>query len=324
MDETRQSNLFYNLRAFAILSVAYAHALDLQNDLLARVGALMGLIGVPIFFICSGYYYKPVPLNKAFFQKKCTTIVAPWLIWGTFAFVLSLFLSDNIQRGNTLLVDYALYLSGYHTWLYFVPVYIVTILLFQWVKPSKGLLFLAIGMTVLSCCVTFFLKPEIGMTPFQNPLNWIGFYAMGICLKKYLDVILEKKALVISAGCLAAIASGAYIVLSEWTVSYWHPVSIIFEISAFCLLLPVAQRINGNFFRWQGMNSYALYFLHMQLGIASANVIFRWLPIQSDTVTLLLKPSIVILISMLYVGMFVYAFGRMRVSNWGKYLGIKS
>ena len=323
MDETRQSNLFYNLRGFAILSVAYAHSLDLQNVLLARLGALIGLIGVPAFLICSGYYYKQVSLNKDFCYKKFQTIVAPWLIWGTFAFILTVLLSDRIQSGHNLLTNYLLYLSGYHTWLYFVPIYIIIIFLFQWLKPSKGLLFLSMGITVISSCITFFLKPDIGVTPFQNPLNWIGFYATGICLKEHIEVVLQKNVIFWSAAVLTVIA-GIYIVLSDWTVSYWHPASILFELSAFGVLLVAAYKVKGKFFRVLGMNSYVLYFLHMQLGIASANVIFRCLPISSDYVIFLLKPSIVILLSMCYVWLISFASKRLGLGNQVMLLGIKS
>ena len=322
MDEIRQSELFYNLRAFAILSVAYAHALDLQNVLLARVGALLGLIGVPVFLICSGYYYKPVSLDKNFFYKKFQTIVAPWLIWGTFAFILTVILNDKIQSGNHLFTDYLLYLSGYHTWLYFVPIYLITIFLFQWIKPSRGMLFLSMGITAISCCITFFFKLDFGITPFQNPLNWIGFYAMGICLKNHLDAIIQKKMIFWSAGILSVVA-GVYIVLSEWTVSYWHPASILFELSAFGLLLLAAYGVKGKFFGVLGMNSYVLYFLHMQLGIASANVIFRCLPFSSDVATFGLKPSVVILISMFYVWLISLACKRLGLGNGLRYLGIK-
>lgn len=45
-------------RGIAIISVAYAHSLSLSDEILQRVGAAIGILGVPIFLFCSGFYFK--------------------------------------------------------------------------------------------------------------------------------------------------------------------------------------------------------------------------------------------------------------------------
>lgn len=69
MNLKSDSNFFYTLRGFAICSVVYAHSIDVQNHSLSVLGSLFGLIGVPLFLICSGYYFKNQPWPE-FWRKK--------------------------------------------------------------------------------------------------------------------------------------------------------------------------------------------------------------------------------------------------------------
>lgn len=114
------SNFFYSLRGLAIISVAYAHCLSLSHENIQRLGAVIGLIGVPIFFLCSGLYFKKQhwdTLTKKIFYG----IVLPWIIWGICNFCISLSLGNTNPTVRSLLA----YILGYGTWLYYIPVYII-------------------------------------------------------------------------------------------------------------------------------------------------------------------------------------------------------
>lgn len=88
MVNTSVSNFFYRIRGCAILSVAYAHSASFSNIFLDNLSSLLGVVGVPLFLIASGYYYKKQPW-KEFFSNKLKNIVSPWIIWGSVAFGVS-------------------------------------------------------------------------------------------------------------------------------------------------------------------------------------------------------------------------------------------
>lgn len=319
IDKQKESAVFYSLRAFAILSVAYAHSLSLRNEALSRIVALLGLIGVPVFLICSGYYYTQSKLNKDWFKGRFESIVIPWLIWGSFAYVLSLTLGRN-SNGN-LLFDYLYYLVGYYTWLYYVPIYLITIIIYQVIRPSKNVIIVSIIITMISNCLTYYLNPEIGITPYQNPLNWIGFYAIGVGLKGRLNGIIEKKRVLVYG--VIAFGFGLVIVLARWKVCYWHPLSILFELASFVVLLYVTNIINGKPLQIIGKNSYILYFLHMQQGIAITNRFFSFLHCKSEVVEFWLKPVVVLSVTLLIVYVIAFTLKLIGLSKLTKYLGIK-
>lgn len=79
MIDNSVSKLFYNIRGFAIISVAYAHSLPFSTLFLYDVSSLIGIIGVPCFLIASGYYYRKQEW-KDFLSRKIICIVVPWLI----------------------------------------------------------------------------------------------------------------------------------------------------------------------------------------------------------------------------------------------------
>lgn len=317
-DKQKESSIFYSLRAYAILSVAYAHSLSLQNVTLSRVGALLGLIGVPVFLICSGYYYKPAQLDKDWFLGKTVNIVAPWLLWGTFAYALSVYL---IGPGGWSFFDYILYLFGHKTWLYYVPVYLVIIFFYQVVHPSLRVLFLSIVIALISNSMTYYWLPDVWLTPYQNPLNWIGFYAIGILLKRYMGGVMKNIYFVLFGMFVAGIAF--VIVSGDWKVCYWHPLSFVFELFAFGMLLFIAAKTDGEITQLVGKNSYILYFLHMQYGIAITNRLFSILYGRLEIVELLFKPIVVIVVSMTLVLIIQYILTHLGLGKYIKYVGIK-
>lgn len=83
-DKLIQSRFFYMFRGIAIISVAYAHSLSLSDEILQRIGAAIGILGVPIFLFCSGFFFKRQKWCELL-KKLLAGIVSPWLLWGTVA-----------------------------------------------------------------------------------------------------------------------------------------------------------------------------------------------------------------------------------------------
>ena len=125
-DRLIQSRFFYMFRGIAIISVAYAHSLSLSDEILQRVGAAIGILGVPIFLFCSGFYFKRQKWRELL-TKLLAGIVSPWLLWGTVAFVISVALG----AASNNLISFLAFLFGHGTWLYYIPVYLTIRILFN-------------------------------------------------------------------------------------------------------------------------------------------------------------------------------------------------
>lgn len=121
MREITISDFFYRLRGFAIISVVYAHCL-FSDVSMSYAANLIGIIGVPVFLIASGYFFRKQSI-KDFITSKFANIVVPWLIWGSVAYFVSLLAGGHIK--------YIPYLLGFGTWLYYVPLYLFITFLFN-------------------------------------------------------------------------------------------------------------------------------------------------------------------------------------------------
>ena len=76
------SKTFYVVRMFAIISVATAHLGTLDPAVVDTIKSMIGTIGVPVFLICSGYYFRRTDSWKDFFVQR-KKIIVPWLILGS-------------------------------------------------------------------------------------------------------------------------------------------------------------------------------------------------------------------------------------------------
>ena len=76
--------------------------------------------------------------------------MCPWVIWGTYAYAVSCFLGAS----EVSLLKYISYLSGYNTWLYYVPVYFTILLVYNTVKLSLWI-FALIIIGILSIVTTY-------------------------------------------------------------------------------------------------------------------------------------------------------------------------
>ena len=186
------SEYFYRLRGFAIISVAYAHSLTLSSHDPNTIGKLLGLIGVPLFLICSGYFFRKQKIDKGFVQSKFKSIAAPWIIWGTFAYGLSIVLSAN----DLSISGYIDFILGHGSWLYYVPVYLLIILAYN-TFTGKYCDAIFLLLCVVSNCLTFTFHlgtMDSFMTFYQNPLNFIGFFTIGKLMneKQIISLFVEK------------------------------------------------------------------------------------------------------------------------------------
>lgn len=317
------SKLFYVIRGLAIISVVYAHSTSVSNHTLQRIGETIGVLGVPLFLFCSGYYFKPCNWKKLS-HKLSTSIISPWIVWGTFCFVLYYLLG-----GTTLEIpSYISFILGHYTWLYYIPIYLIIRVLFNAFNSTKFTIF-AIFISFLYILTTFYYPVESDsinnwITPYQNPLSWIGYFGIGILAKRY--HLLEKlfhqniwiKILVII--CFFSLFCG--LVLNGSKISYWNPMASVINIVALTAIPLIASFIvKAKIFIILGTNSLLIYILHMQLGIGGANTLLRLIHIP-DIFYFFLKPFLVLAITLLLILFMKRILDLFKLDDLKKYLGI--
>lgn len=265
MDRHTVSNYFYALRGIAIISVAYAHSLSLSIEIFNRIGAAVGIIGVPLFLICSGYYFKHEPWN-IMGNKLFKGIISPWLIWGCMGYLISIFLGA-VSSADVL--SFIAFMLGHGTWLYYIPVYIVVRCIFN-CYSSKSFLIGSIGLSIVSSIISFISPPSIVaingfLTPWQNPLNWLGFFAVGIIIKRF-DLFVRmshsstrNKIFLIIISIIVAIL----LVIVPMKVNYWNPIGIVLEYFISFSFIGIVSLSKSKVLRVLGQNSLLIYLLHI-------------------------------------------------------------
>lgn len=320
------SDAFYVLRGLAIISVAYAHSLALNDDLLQRVGEILGLFGVPIFLFCSGYWHKS-EYSNILLPKLFKNIIIPWLLWGMVGFIISFSLGARGLSVKSVLM----FLLGNGTWLYYIPVYLIIRLIFNYIKLNKAGLILILGFSILMNIATFavpefFVSLKSFVTPWQNPFNWLGYFVAGMLFS--LDNTLPKfearnsKRYIYSI--LAILFSTFFVLtlLSDLKINYWNPFAIPMQYLSIPIALFVSIYIQrNNLLKLLGKNSLLLYLLHIQVGIAISNKFFAFIS-APDIVVFLFKPIMVLLITLSIIYLMHFILKKLKVGFLQPYLGI--
>ena len=228
-DRLIQSRFFYMFRGIAIISVAYAHSLSLSDEILQRVGAAIGILGVPIFLFCSGFYFKRQKWRELL-TKLLAGIVSPWLLWGTVAFVISVALG----AASNNLISFLAFLFGHGTWLYYIPVYLTIRILFN-ISDNPYFIAASIIVSLASNVISFIPPPSSGLAPiitlWQNPLNWMEFFAMGILFNRLglLEKVINGKFRIKFILVVITVLIAGLLVWVPLKINYWNPLAIVLE-----------------------------------------------------------------------------------------------
>ena len=233
----KQSKALYAIRAFAILSVILAHMpFGEAHPTAESVRIALGQVGVAVFFIVSGFFYKREQGDsKSFFLSKLKTIVVPWLLISIGTFAFSAVLSRDISGLPLSLVKWVL---GVKTWYWYLPVLLVLYALFGRVYKNGAILTVCVFISIASVMLSAFGVIKYGEIFDQhfNVLNWVGLFALGCLIKKYslIDRLSGVLPLLISLAVLTA--SVILSVKFGQDKAYIDYFSIPVEISGFVLL----------------------------------------------------------------------------------------
>lgn len=266
----RDSSALYFVKAFAILAAVAAHASDIDETtaltaFFTRMWDMVSCISVGNFFIVGGILYTRTPGDsRSFWKKKGLYLVLPWI----FCAVLTCTVRGLFGYPSNFL-GYIRWTLGIGTWYYYVTVYVFFLAMFKWIHNSVPALWACVGITVVSVTLRalFVEIPLDGIlqSEYLNPMYWVGFFALGILLRK--NGLKLCKWLVVT--CFAVFAVSAVVVYRNWIYNYFHIINFIYSVSAFVVLLTLgrvlAETRASGCIRWIGSSTYCVYLLHMQI-----------------------------------------------------------
>lgn len=274
-NETRmKSKYVFYLKAFAIFSVICAHAAPVPesfgtlNQLAHDILNYIGTMGVPMFFVISGFFFAR---NKhsfgTFWKRKAGSIILPWI----FCYTL-LWLYVVLRKGGISFKNWIAYVGGFGSTAYYLSMLIVLFLLLWFVK-NKIVLVILIAFSCFSVISTGWL---IGICPlngffgsfYTNPFNWLCFFALGMLISLS-DCADKIKAFSKKTVWLWSVLSVVYFVVLEYfdpDIYYFSRYSLIghaINLLLFCAIAAKAE--NAPFAKvlsFAGEYSFSIYFSH--------------------------------------------------------------
>lgn len=296
----RDSLALYFVKAVAILSSVAAHTSVIDrstawSSCVTRLWDMFSCISVGAFLVVGGILYTRKSGDTAvFWKRKAKYMILPWIFCSLLTY------GYRFVSGHPCdLLGYIRYVLGIGTWYYYVTVYLVMMIVFKpiWRKPAA----LWGCVAVSGFCLTLrAYGVEIPLdrildSEYIDPLYWLGFFALGI--------LLRRRALVLSRAMVAVscavFAVSAVVVYRNSIFNYFHIINSVYSLSGFVVLLSLGRRVadtpGGKYARWIGSSTYCIYLLHMPL----AQIALRRLP--SGGIMYLLAPIVGVAVMLVFI-----------------------
>lgn len=273
MQTQKQYDFIETMRFFAILSVALAHLSQTAFPsgrgamaLVPRCYAALGTVGVSVFFLISGFLYRRAPGDTAtFWAKKAKYVILPTVIAGAVNYTVGNFLSFSLPQ---LLV----YCYGGGTWLYYITVLCLLFAVFHFLWQSDAALLVCMAVNVLS---VFLFASEVipqgalpypYFTPYLLVTNWIGFFALGVFLRRHADI--ERAAALLSRYWVFPLLFflPTTLLYSELApdISYFTFPAIPYELLGVLTVFVLSVRLKSNrCLLFIGQSSFFIYLYHI-------------------------------------------------------------
>lgn len=286
----RQSDSLFVAKAFAILSVVCAHMSFTNEYFFAdTVRNCLGQIGVAIFFVISGFFYKRTNGDtKIFWAKKAKTALLPWVVLSSATFALSAILSGSLSGFPVSFIKYVLGIGSLY---WYMSISFILFATFKFVT-KKWQLIVCIIISIVSVYLTTFeiIPHNEYFNQYINPLNWIGFFALGLLLRQenLLEKIIGIK--VFAFSLVGLVISIVIAVLRGNEIKAYIDVTSIFtEVFGLILAINLSYLLaNSKLLIDIGKKSFFIYLMHIQV----AGLINTRLPYNE--VFFILRPFIVL------------------------------
>lgn len=318
-DFSYKSKIMYAMKVLAVLSVITAHCTSVSvcenrfGIIISIFCSSVGTIGVAIFFLLSGYFFYGTKRNFLnFFAGKIKTILIPWIFCGTLVY-----LYVYLRGGRITLVSLLRWLTGYQTYLYYLPVLIFLYLILFYFRKADFVLYFIIFLSLMSLVLTQFDFIK-NINPYLNPFNFAIWFVLGVLISRYdlfdfLLTISKKFALVTSLVYLIVIA---LLAANNKSLTYFSLTYVLLQLIAIISVIGLSNlvlKFVENFVIILGKNSYAIYLLHMPFAGMVAFMFNRFL-VNGGGILIILRPIITLAITYLFMWIVSFVAEKIRLS----------
>lgn len=270
----RESLAINCIKAFAILSVIAAHTVLLDTNsvfsgIVTSLWTVFSRVGVVTFYIVGGFLYnRKDGDNKIYWQKKFFRIVIPWLICSAITYLIGL-----VGGNDFSLCGYIKWIFGSGTWYYYIVIYVLFLIVFKLFYKHTSILWILFLMQTLFIALNTFginTTPKIGFfTDYLNPLFWIGYFSLGILIRRYrLDVKLRENKLILITATIVMICT-TMVMHIYGIYTYFSLITMVNCLAAAVLLWDISYLIANTkasvITKSIGVSTYCIYLLHMQI-----------------------------------------------------------
>ncbi|MCA1031319.1 acyltransferase [Bacillus timonensis] len=260
------------IKSFAIISVICAHSAVIpnsysyMNQIVSLLLHSIGSMGVPIFFIISGYLFNRSDKSlKQFSNGKVKTIIVPWVTCATVVWLYVV-----LRKGGISLSSWFEFVVGVKHSTYYLTVLLLFFLIYFYLKKNDIFLISTGILSIISITATSYsnnILNEITITPYLNPFNWMLYFSIGLLINKYnllgRIAILAKRTLLLNIVVLITIL---YLNLRvNQSLSYWSDFAIINILISTFVILGLSSYLTNfkwNFLLLLGKYSFTIYLLH--------------------------------------------------------------
>lgn len=260
------SDTLYVLKALAILFIIGMHMPFSGSQIIDFFRQILNNGGMAAFLVISGYFYRRTPGDAvAFWKKKCTSMVLPWLFCALVTYLIHV-----IMDGGASVTGYLKWTLGSGSWYYFVTVLLVCFVVFRFVKhPVWVGAMMAAGLLSLWLTSVGVIRLQGFITDYLNVFNWFPFFGLGVLLRQYAHkwplyrVFTWPKIGVAGVFVLTA-GAAAFCAWRGFTGYFSVPMALLEVLLALCLFVVASWLRNCSLLVEAGKRTYPVYLLHMQ------------------------------------------------------------
>ena len=261
------------LRAFAIFSVVCAHTIvsdsasSASSVFVVRLLGPLSLVGVPLFFFLSGYFFSESEDSfSAFWKKKSIGLMIPSVFCFTF-----LWLYVALRKGGFDIKTWIGFVIGTQSTAYYIVSLIVLYLLF-WVGKKKkivALIGIVLSLALYICREIFQLSlaDRIFLSQYHNVLYWSIYFCLGmlISLLKKMEVLFKCAKRLLPLFALASIIILLFCGFENKAFTYFNLPSLIIVFILGMTFIGIASlgfSDKCKFIEKVGNYSFSIYLLH--------------------------------------------------------------
>ena len=150
-DKKQESQLITRIRAFAVLMIVAAHCNKLPDNsteivsIIESAASSFSSFGVWLFFCLGGYLFAYEKRTaEQILMRKAETLILPWAFTGTMVYLYTYF-----RHGGLSVISYFAFLIGYGSYLWYMTVFVILLLVYTGLRHFKHLVFIPVVCGVI-------------------------------------------------------------------------------------------------------------------------------------------------------------------------------